>query len=276
MIMNDLTCGIRNGGTSLCMTGLIFALLNYTDNTATPSEPWKVSLLTVTYLTFDRYRVLTKGRFIRRDSRATLRVFLERVRQSFKATKTNLTIWTSYIYLLKTELFSLNPNKASIFIWLTAFLLCSPFWFTAKVNRRGFTTWRKKSSDDLENKASCRIEWDSHLTEESCKKLWSNYNGTEEYKTCDIKQRIMADDKDCDYEHEFECVSSWWHLRVTVIGDKVTFIFIQNAPSRGEQKFWSYFVSFAVIIPIIIITISYFQLYKLLKVPPYHIGLIIS
>ena len=39
----------------------------------------KVSLLTVTYLTYDRYRVLTKGRFIAKDSRATLKVFLERV-----------------------------------------------------------------------------------------------------------------------------------------------------------------------------------------------------
>ena len=55
-------------------------------------------------------------------------------------------------------------------------------------------------------KTTCEIEWDNHLTEESCKQLWFNYNGSEEYELCDFKYQLMELETDCEYE-EFECVS---------------------------------------------------------------------
>jgi len=78
------------------------------------------------------------------------------------------------------------------------------------VKQRGVSS-DSDDSADWNNKATCEIEWDSHLTEETCKQLWLNYNGTEEYELCDFKYRLMEDkftilEDDCDYE-KFECVS---------------------------------------------------------------------
>ena len=76
------------------------------------------------------------------------------------------------------------------------------------MKQRGVST-DSDNSADWNNKASCEIEWDSHLTEETCKKLWFNYNGTEEYELCDFKYRLMEDEDlitSCEYE-KFECVS---------------------------------------------------------------------
>ena len=83
------------------------------------------------------------------------------------------------------------------------------------MKQRGVSS-ESDDSADWNNKASCEIEWDSHLTEETCKELWFNYNGTEEYELCDIKYRLMEDKlfwdntvlgDDCEYQ-KFECVSS--------------------------------------------------------------------
>ena len=76
------------------------------------------------------------------------------------------------------------------------------------MKQRGVSS-ESDDSADWNNKASCEIEWDSHLTEETCKELWFNYNGTEEYELCDIKYRLMEDEDlitNCEYE-KFECVS---------------------------------------------------------------------
>ena len=101
-----------------------------------------------------------------------------------------------------------EPIKASISIWLTATFLCLPFWLKTKVKLLSVGYY----GENLFDKNICRIEWDSHLTEESCKQLWSNYNGTEEYETCDLKQRLMSDNceyecDDCEYQDKLECVS---------------------------------------------------------------------
>ena len=91
-------------------------------------------------------------------------------------------------------------SKASISIWFTALCICLPFWLKSEVKHRGL------NDNDWKNKQTCEIEWDSHLTEETCKMLWSNYTGTEEYELCDFKYQIMEFQSDCKYE-EFECVS---------------------------------------------------------------------
>ena len=84
--------------------------------------------------------------------------------------------------------------------------LCLPFWLKSEVKQRG---WGDKN---WENIATCEIEWDSHLTEETCKQLWFNYNGTEEYEQCDFKYRTVEfgtlefSESDFGYE-EFQCVS---------------------------------------------------------------------
>ena len=127
----------------------------------------------------------------------------------------------------------------------------------------------ENDAKNLLDKNICRIEWDSHLTEESCKQIWSNYNGLEEYETCDLKEQLIA--TDCEYQAKLECVSCFCVadgrvddgcLEVRLVDDKI----FKTAPSRGEQKFWLYFIFVAVMIPIVIIMISYFQLYKLIKV----------
>ena len=100
-----------------------------------------------------------------------------------------------------------EPIKASISIWLTATFLCLPFWLKTKVK---LSSENKLSDENDKNnllyKNICRIEWDSHLTEESCKQIWFNYNGTEEYETCDLKQRLMSDNCE-EYQEKLECVS---------------------------------------------------------------------
>ena len=71
---------------------------------------------------------------------------------------------------------------------------------------------RGHNLDDWYSKATCEIEWDSNLTEETCMKLWSNYSGTEEYEQCDFKYRTVEfgtlefSESDFGYE-EFQCVS---------------------------------------------------------------------
>ena len=115
------------------------------------------------------------------------------------------------IYIMYAfQRFWVEPFKASISIWLTALCLCLPFWLKAEVKQRGVSSDSDKSAD-WNNGASCEIEWDSHLTEESCKQLWFNYNGTEEYELCDFKYQMLEDkstllEADCEYE-KFECVS---------------------------------------------------------------------
>ena len=80
----------------------------------------------------------------------------------------------------------------------------------AEAKHRGVSS-DSDDSADWNNKVTCEIEWDSHLTEETCKELWFNYNGTEEYELCDFKYQMLEDkstllEADCEYE-KFECVS---------------------------------------------------------------------
>ena len=58
--------------------------------------------------------------------------------------------------------------------------------------------------------------------------------------------------------------SKYLHAKACINHDY--YFTVQAAPSKGEQKFWFYFITVAVMIPIMIIMISYFQLYKVIKV----------
>ena len=90
-------------------------------------------------------------------------------------------------------------------------------------------------SSESDGSAECEIEWDSHLTEETCKQLWFNYNGTEEYELCDIKYRLLEDsstllEEDCEYE-KFECVS----LKLLAPSPIYIFLFSKRLPKENKN-----------------------------------------